>query len=54
MSDYEVTGISLVNPWDFVPPEPDPVPEAVIFAGSQTVAVGAADGDYLTDGGSFS
>ncbi len=28
VSDYEVTGVSLVNPWDFVLPEPDPVPEA--------------------------
>ena len=24
ISDFDVTGISLVNPWDFVLPEPDP------------------------------
>ena len=28
VSDFEVTGISLVNPWDFVMPEPVPAPEA--------------------------
>lgn len=28
VSDYEVTGVSLLNPWDFVLPEPDPVLEA--------------------------
>ena len=27
VSDFEVTGISLVNPWDFVMPEPVPAPE---------------------------
>ena len=28
VSDFEVTGISLMNPWDFVMPEPVPAPEA--------------------------
>ncbi|MDE0445635.1 MAG: type II toxin-antitoxin system VapC family toxin [Spirochaetaceae bacterium] len=30
VSDFEVTGISLVNPWDFIMPEPDPCPGGVI------------------------
>ena len=28
VSDFEVTGIPLVNPWDFVISVPDPTPEA--------------------------
>ena len=52
ISNFEVTGVSLVNPWDFVLPEPDPVPEAGSGRKPRS-AVGAADGDYLT-GGSFS
>ena len=28
ISDFEVTGIPLVNPWDFVISVPDPTPEA--------------------------
>lgn len=50
VSDFEVAGVTVVNPWDHIIPDPDPAPNAAPEASGATEA---ADDGY-TSGGSFS